>query len=57
MKNQQRVTATFSCEGGRSLYLRKATRAEPEQKEIYDALGLAMQPGGTQKTITKNKNM
>jgi len=55
MENQQRVTATFSCEAGRVLHLRKATQAEPEQKEIYDALGLATQPGGTQKTISKNK--
>jgi len=55
MENQQRVTATFSCEDGRTLHLRKATRAEPEQKEIYDALGLATQPGGMQKTISKNE--
>ena len=55
MENQQRVTATFNCEDGRTLHLRKATRAEPEQKEIYDALGLTTQPGCTQKTITKIK--
>jgi len=55
MENQQRVTASFSCEEGSVLHIRKATRAEPEQKEIYDALGLASQPGATQKTIAKNK--
>ncbi len=55
MENQQRITATFSCEDGSVLHIRKATRAEPEQKEIYDALGLATQPGSTQKTIARNK--
>ncbi|MES9903150.1 MAG: hypothetical protein ABW168_10810 [Sedimenticola sp.] len=53
MGNQQRVTATFNCEGAETLHLRKATQAEPEQVEIYHALGLDMQPGGTQKTVVK----
>ena len=51
MENQQRVTATFNCEGGDTLHLRKATQAEPEQVEIYNALGLDMSPGGIQKTV------
>ena len=34
------VTATFRRKDGRSLHVRKATRAEPEQQEIYRALGI-----------------
>ncbi len=50
MENQQRVTALFRGKNGKSVHLRKATRAEPEQKRIYDALGLTAQPGGSLKT-------
>ena len=35
---QQRVTATFRRKDGRTLHVRKATRAEPEQKKITDPL-------------------
>ena len=31
--------------------LRKATRAEPPQQAIYDALGIGSTPGGTRKTL------
>ncbi len=50
MENQQRVTALFRDNRGKTVHLRKATRAEPEQKRIYDALGLTAQPGGSRKT-------
>ncbi len=50
MENQQRVTVSLPCEDGKTLHLRKATRAEPHQKEIYDALGIPSQPGSVQKT-------
>ena len=50
MENQQRVTVSLQCEDGKTLHLRKATRAEPHQKEIYDALGIPSQPGSVQKT-------
>lgn len=53
MENQQRVTATFSCEGGDTLHLRKTTQPEPEQVEVYNALGLDMLPGRVQKTVVK----
>ena len=53
MENQQRVTATFNCEGGDILHLRKTTQPEPEQVEIYTALGLDMLPGNIQKTVVK----
>ena len=51
MENQQRVTVVLKREDGQTLHLRKATRAEPQQKEIYDALGIDAQPGQTQKTV------
>lgn len=49
MENQQRVTVQLRREDGKTLHVRKATRAEPWQKAIYDALGLSAQPGPTQK--------
>ena len=48
---QHRVTATFRCADGRTLHVRKATRAEPPQRTIYDALGIHPAPGGTRKSI------
>ena len=48
---QHRVTATFRCADGRTLHVRKPTRAEPPQRAIYDALGINPAPGGTRKTI------
>ncbi len=51
MENQQRITVSLRRADGRTLHIRKATRAEPHQKAIYDALGLAAQPGQVQKTL------
>lgn len=50
MENQQRVTVILKQEDGSALHIRKATRAEPLQKEIYDALNISAQPGAIQKT-------
>lgn len=50
MENQQRVTAVFQCENGKTVHLRKSTRAEPEQQQIYDALGVTSQAGCPHKT-------
>jgi len=50
MQNQQRVTVILKREQGYTVHLRKATRAEPHQKQIYDALGISSLPGNTQKT-------
>jgi hypothetical protein len=36
---------------GKTIHLRKATRAEPHQETIYHALGIPMQPGSVQKTV------
>ena len=51
LEGQQRVTATFRRLDARTLHVRKATRAEPAQKAIYDALGIAANPGGVRKTV------
>ena len=51
LEGQQRVTATFRRTDGRTLHVRKATRAEPPQQAIYDALGLHAAPGGICKTL------
>ena len=51
MNNQHRITATFRREDGRTLHIRKATRAEPEQKAIYNRLGIDPAPGGVSKMI------
>ncbi|MCF6355806.1 MAG: transposase [Candidatus Polarisedimenticolaceae bacterium] len=39
LKNQQRITVSLSCEAGKRLHIRKATRPEPHQKVIYERLG------------------
>ena len=49
---QRRVTASFVQKDGRTLHVRKTTRPEPDLVRLYEALGLAHQPGGVQKLIT-----
>ncbi len=51
MENQQRITVVMQRADGKTIHLRKTTKAEPHQKEIFTALGIAAQPGVTQKTI------
>ena len=51
LEGQQRITATFARADGRTVHVRKATRAEPPQQALYDALGIDAAPGGTRKTI------
>ena len=51
LEGQQRITATFARADGRTVHVRKATRAEPPQQALYDALGIDAEPGGTRKTI------
>ena len=46
-----RLTATFRRCDGRTLHVRKATRAEAPQQAIYDALGVGSAPGGIRKNI------
>jgi transposase len=51
MENQQRVTVILQREDGKTIHLRKATKAEPQQSAIYKALGISGYPRGIQKTI------
>ena len=51
LEGQQRVTATFRRGDGRTLHVRKVTRAEAPQQAIYDALGVDSAPGGIRKSI------
>ena len=51
LEGQQRITATFRRADGRTLHVRKATRAEAPQQAIYDALGIDDAPGGMRKTL------
>ena len=48
LEGQQRITATFRRADGRTLHVRKATRAEPPQQAIYDALGIGSMGGDPQ---------
>ncbi|MDD2741740.1 MAG: hypothetical protein PHV02_05680 [Rhodocyclaceae bacterium] len=49
---QRRVTASFVQKDGRTLHVRKTTRPKPDLLRLYEALGLAHQPGGVQKLIS-----
>lgn len=53
LTGQNRVTISMQCKNGNIIHVRKSTRPEPDQQEIYRALGLNMHPGKTiKKTIT-----
>jgi len=51
LSGQCRVTASFRRADGGAIHIRKATRAEPEQLEIYQALNINPAPGGVNKTM------
>jgi transposase len=51
MAVQQRVTASMKRADGRTIHVRKSTRAEPALMKIYQALGICAAPGGTKKLI------
>ncbi len=48
---QRRVTTSFVQRDGRTMHVRKSTRAEPDLLAIYNALGLNASPGGTVKSV------
>ena len=48
---QQRVTASFKQKDGRTLNIRKATKAEKDLQDIYKALDISATPGGIKKLI------
>ncbi|MDR1275216.1 MAG: IS1634 family transposase [Candidatus Accumulibacter sp.] len=49
---QRRVTVTFTQRDGRSLNVRKATRAEPDLLRLYRALGMNEAPGGIRRFVS-----
>jgi transposase len=48
---QQRVTATFKQKDGRTLNIRKSTKAESDLQDIYTALDISTAPGGIKKLV------
>ena len=51
LEGQDRVTIELKRQDGKTVHVRKATRPEPRQQVIYDALGISNRPGKTEKTI------
>src|SRR5271166_3241563 len=51
LSNQVRITTTLQRRDGRTVHVRKASRPEPPQQQIYAALKLSANPGGSQQTI------
>lgn len=50
LSTQDRVTVSMLCRNGSTVHVRKSTRPEPRQQEIYSALGIKSHPGQTIKT-------
>jgi transposase len=50
LSTQNRVTVSMQCKNGSTIHVRKSTRPEPRQQEIYSALGVKSHPGQTIKT-------
>jgi transposase len=50
LDNRMRITVSLRTREGKTIHLRKATRAEPHQQILYDALGLSSQAGVTHRT-------
>jgi transposase len=51
VENQQRITVTLQREEGKTIHLRKATKADPQQSTLYSLLGISAQPGGIKRTL------
>jgi transposase len=51
LSTQQRVTVELKRADGRTIHVRRATRPEPRQQVIYDALGIDARPGRTETTL------
>lgn len=51
LEGQDRVTVELKRVDGRTVHVRKATRPEPRQHAIYDALGVSDRPGRTEITV------
>jgi len=54
LTGQNRITVSMHCKNDNVVHVRKSTRPEPRQQEIYSALGICFLPGETiKKTINK----
>lgn len=51
LDGRDRVTIEMKRTDGKTLHVRKATRSEPRQQVIYDALEIPHHPGKAEKTI------
>jgi len=49
----RRATTTFPSADGRTLHLRRTTRAEPSRLAVYGALGIDPEVVGTRRTIIR----
>lgn len=55
LTGQNRITISMHCKNGDVVHVRKSTRPEPRQQEIYSALGICFHPGETiKKTMNKS---
>lgn len=54
LRGQDRVTIELKRGDGATVHVRKSSRAEPRQQDIYDALGLSSRPGKTEITVIEN---
>lgn len=45
LEGQSRVTVSMQCKDGQTVHIRKSTRPEPRQQEIYKALEIGLYPG------------
>jgi transposase len=54
LRGQDRVTVELKRADGAIVHVRKSSRAEPRQLDIYDALGIPPRPGKTEITVTAN---
>ena len=50
LSTQSRVTVSMQCKTGSTVHIRKSTRPEAEQQQIYTALGVKSHPGNAIKT-------
>jgi transposase len=50
LSTQSRVTVSMQCKNGSTVHVRKSTRPEPKQQEIYSLLAIKSHPGQTIKT-------
>lgn len=50
LSSHNRVTVSMLCKNGSTVHVRKSTRPEAAQQEIYSALGVQQYPGRTIKT-------